>query len=188
MVDLVDNLLEEHRLIKNVVAAFEVYVDSVDRRKDVQQHDLFRFVTFFSDFADGIHHAKEEAVLFPALARCGFAAEAGPLTLVRKQHSRERLLYAELKRAATDQHAWTNSRIGELVRTARTLIDFERQHVEEEDSRLLPAARAKLALEDASILRKSLEQFDRIHSLGGYADYLRRLADELTATYVPEAA
>ena len=186
--DLVDNLLEDHRLIKNVVAAFEVYVDSVDLRHKVDQHDLFRFVMFFSDFADGIHHAKEESVLFPALERHGFAAKSGPLALIRKQHSRERLLYAGLKRAATDRHAWTDARIGELVRTARTLIDFERAHVEEENSRLLPAARVELAHEDASIVEKSLEQFERIHSLGGYADHLRRLAEELIATYVAEAA
>ncbi len=184
--DLVDRLLEEHRLITDVVAAFEVYVDAVDLEKKVEQHDLFRFVTFFSDFADNIHHAKEETVLFPALERHGFAATVGPLTLVRKQHSQERVLYAELKRAATDRHAWTTSRIGELVRSAHTLIHFERAHVEEENSRLLPAARVELANEDPEVVAKSLERFERIHSLGGYADYLRRLADELIVTYVPE--
>jgi len=186
--DLVDSLLDEHRLINNVAEAFEVYVDSVDLRNKVEQHDLFRFVTFFSDFADDIHHAKEESVLFPALERNGFAAKVGPLAIIRKQHSRERLLYAGLKRAATDRHAWIDVHIGELVRSARALIEFERAHVEEENSRLLPAARVELANEDPSVVAKSLKRFERIHSLGGYADYLRRLADELFATYVPEAA
>ena len=186
--DLVDNLLEEHRLIDNAVTAFEAYVDSVHLRKKVEHHDLFRFVMFFSDFADGIHHAKEETVLFPALERYGFAADVAPLAIVRKQHSREQLRYADLKRAATDRNAWTDARIGELVRTARTLIEFTREHVEEENSRLLPAARVELAREDPSVVSESLARFDRIHSLGGYADYLRRLGQELFTTYASDAA
>lgn len=177
--DIFEDLGNEHETITRVLDAFAKYLDAVEAKHGVERHDLFRFVTFFSDYADGIHHAKEEGVLFPALERHGYAKNMGPLAHIREQHSRERALFARLKRAATDKHAWSDARIGELLATGRELVEFERAHMKKEDDLLYPEAKRELADDATSDLDKALTRFQRIHDVEGYAEYLRQLADEL---------
>jgi hemerythrin-like domain-containing protein len=178
--DIFGDLVDEHHTITRVMDAFMAYLDSVEAKHDVDRHDLFRFVTFFSDYADGIHHAKEEAVLFPALERHGYAKNMGPLAHIREQHSHERALFARLKRAATDKHAWSDERIGELLATGRELVEFERAHMKKEDELLYPEAKRELAGDATEALDKALVRFRRIHDIEGYADYLGQLARELS--------
>lgn len=174
-----EDLEKEHHAITRVMDAFMTYLDSVEAKHDVDRHDLFRFVTFFSDYADGIHHAKEEAVLFAALERHGYAKNLGPLAHIREQHSHERALFARLKRAATDKHAWSDERLGELLATGRELVEFERAHMKKEDDLLYPEAKRELADEATADIDKSLRRFQRIHDVEGYAAYLDQLAEEL---------
>ena len=183
--DIFENLGDEHRIITRVLDAFTTYLDAVESKHDVDRHDLYRFVTFFSDFADSIHHAKEEGVLFVALERHGFAHNVGPLAHIREQHSYERALFARLKRAATDSQTWNDDKLGDLLRTGRELVDFERAHMKKEDELLYPAAKRELVGEAADGIDKSLARFERIHDVEGYAGYLRQIADELAASHAP---
>lgn len=183
---ILDHLDDEHHLIERVLEAFGAYLDAVEHDHDVERHDLYRFVTFFSDFTDALHHAKEETVLFPALERRGFAPKVGPLGHIRDQHSHERVLFARLKRAATEQQTWSTQRLDELIGTGRELIDFERGHIIKESELLFPRARAELAGEDSTALDKALSKFERIHDVEGYTGYLEQLAEELIRRYAPE--
>lgn len=177
--NIFDELDDEHHVIARVTDAFSAYLDAVEAKHDVDRHELFRFVTFFSDYADSIHHAKEEAVLFPALEHCGYERNKGPLAEIRKEHNHERALLSRLKRAATAKHAWSDERIGELLATGRELVAFGRAHMKKEDELLFPEAKNKLVGEVAEHVGKTLVQFQRIHDIEGYSAYLGRLAREL---------
>lgn len=183
--DLFESLSAEHDIIGRVIGAFSVYLDKVEKEHQVERHDLFRFVTFFSDFADSIHHGKEEGVLFAALERQGFARNIGPLAHIREQHTHERALFARLKRAATDRFAWSDSKIGELVRTGRELVDFQRAHMKKEDELLYPEAQRAMGGQTIDGIDKMLQRFERIHDIEGYSGYLWQLGEELAADHAP---
>ena len=178
--DIFEDLDDEHCVITGVMDTFTAYLDAVAEKRSVERHDLFRFVTFFSDFADGIHHAKEESVLFPALEKLGYLTNSGPFARIREEHSHERALFARLKRAATNKHAWSEERIGELLRIGRELVGFELAHMKREDELLFPEAKRELSGDALDVLDKALVRFRRIHDVEGYSAYLGQLGRELT--------
>ena len=50
--------------------------------------DLAGLLEFFTVFADGCHHVKEERILFPALEAAGLARERGSVGMLLDQHVR----------------------------------------------------------------------------------------------------
>jgi len=43
-------------------------------------------VDIIRNFADGLHHAKEENIFFPALGKKGFSAQQGPVAVMLHEH------------------------------------------------------------------------------------------------------
>jgi len=43
-------------------------------------------IDIIRNFADGLHHAKEEDLLFPALGKKGFSAQQGPIGVMLNEH------------------------------------------------------------------------------------------------------
>jgi len=43
-------------------------------------------IDIIKNFADGLHHAKEETLFFPALALKGFSAQQGPVAVMLHEH------------------------------------------------------------------------------------------------------
>ena len=60
MRDPIQQLMEEHRVIEQVLAALEAAA-----RRELQFPFYEQAVDFIVNFADGCHHAKEEDRLFP---------------------------------------------------------------------------------------------------------------------------
>jgi hemerythrin-like domain-containing protein len=182
MESLFARLEHEHRAILEAVNAFASFLSRAETA-DVDVHDLPRFVLFFREYVDLIHHDREERVLLPALVRHDFAPCGGPLGHVRDQHARER----ELLRALLEQcfrRGGCSPNHPELVRAAQAFISFQRTHIEQETHSLYPAARAVL-LNDASRLQADLARFDAEREVYGRSAWLERLLGELSAVYAP---
>ena len=43
-------------------------------------------IDIIRNFADGLHHAKEENLLFPALGKKGFSPQQGPVAVMLHEH------------------------------------------------------------------------------------------------------
>ena len=67
--NLFETLVDEHRVIRRAVDALDGFVDQLERGSTADLRDLGRFVCFFREFAELVHHDKEEHLLFPALAK-----------------------------------------------------------------------------------------------------------------------
>jgi hemerythrin-like domain-containing protein len=53
-----DTLMQEHARIERVLDALESYASALEDA--AKPEDLGLFVTFAREFADGVHHGKEE--------------------------------------------------------------------------------------------------------------------------------
>lgn len=66
----IDIMLEEHELI----SSSEEIIQHLDKKwetdKESYKNSVRELITFFREYADGVHHRKEEEVLFPALREC----------------------------------------------------------------------------------------------------------------------
>jgi hemerythrin-like domain-containing protein len=92
---------------------------------------------FIRDFADGLHHAKEEEALFPMLEERGIPRENGPIGWMLREHElgREcvRRMNMALANAADDPAAF--------ARAASDYIGLLRQHIFKENNVLFVMAR-----------------------------------------------
>lgn len=170
-----DALRQEHRLIERVLDALERF------REDpaaVPMPVWGRALDFLSRYADGLHHAKEEDVLFPLLRERGLPAHGGPVGCMIHDHEtgRElrRTMALELPQLGVDPDSATRL----AARTAE-YVTMMRFHIHKEDQILFPLADS---LVDAMEQRRLAVQFDHASAKAMTPEEIRiytDIADEL---------
>lgn len=179
----IETLREEHRLIRHMVGALERYLQRLNSEQQEMRHDLVLLVTFFREFADLVHHEKEEGVLIPELVRSGMSWDQGTIEEIRQEHNHERYLMQALRHASLQSKPWSADDRRHLCDVAGSFIEFMRQHIQKEEASLLPIAEAELSAEARVRLDRKLRQFDEAWEKSGEAAVIRNLARELLSRY-----
>jgi hemerythrin-like domain-containing protein len=175
----IDGMMAEHRTIERVLSALEVFAGRLERGQGgAAPADLGRFVTFLREYADELHHAKEERVLFEAMTRHGFPRQAGPIAVMLDEHEQGRALVGRLSELCAGAVSADERR--EVGQVARAFAALLRQHIAKEDGILYPMALdrlppAALAEVDAACVAADADSTARAR--------LTTLADELITTY-----
>ena len=63
---------------------------AITRSENVNIDDIGNIVDIIRNFADGLHHAKEENLFFPAIGKKGFSPEQGPVAVMLSEHTQGR--------------------------------------------------------------------------------------------------
>jgi hemerythrin-like domain-containing protein len=79
-------LRSEHEIILAVIACLRAACDAARGGEDFDPESFRKGVDFIRAYADGWHHAKEEAHLFPALEAAGMPRESGPVGVMLHEH------------------------------------------------------------------------------------------------------
>jgi hemerythrin-like domain-containing protein len=152
--DAVSVLQAEHAGVLAVLAQLDRAVIAAERGAPVPVAVFRDIGEFFVVFVDRCHHSKEEAVVFPRLAR------GAPARLIRDLeagHARGRKLAAAYA-AAVDAYVPGDVAAGrQLADAARAYAALLRAHIDEETQLLFPAMTALVA-DDAALVAA----FDRI--------------------------
>jgi hemerythrin-like domain-containing protein len=80
------NLENDHVHILRLIEVMEQMV----QLPDPNIADLEEVVELIRKFADGLHHAKEENLLFPLMAEKGFSLQQGPVAVMLMDHEQGR--------------------------------------------------------------------------------------------------
>ena len=168
MIDPIQTLMNEHRIIEKVLDALEAAA-----QREMPDEFYERAIEFFATFADGCHHAKEEEGLFPLLEERGVPRQNGPLGVMCAEHTegREHIERMRLFLAGRDRAG--------LRRASLDYVHLLRQHIDKEDNVLFQMARGVLSGEDLAKLEASFRASEdpaRCHRKYG------ELAGELLAT------
>ncbi len=135
---LIAELRAEHDRIDAMLGALRTYV-ARRARGEGERADAARFITFFRLYADAFHHAREEHVLFPALAReANLPIATGPVAALASDHERMRAALGELAAVLADAPA----------RAEPLAIAYSRAlwlHIDAENSVFFPECEARLA-------------------------------------------
>ena len=67
----IDVLMEEHRLIEQVLGSLETWAITVQDGLAIERSVVREYGEFFKGFADAYHHGKEEDILFQTGAEKG---------------------------------------------------------------------------------------------------------------------
>jgi len=166
-------LRHEHDVILQALAILEVLGSRAAAGAAPPEADVAGLLEFFTTFADGCHHAKEETILFPALEAAGLPKAGGPLGAMLDQHAQGRRLVAALRSAAPALGRDGTAR-ERFAAAARDYVALLEQHITIENQVLFPRADAMLGEEqdremaaafDAHEERLGAELHQRFHRM-----------------------
>ena len=126
------------------------YADEVQRLLDAAlevMRTTNNFDVVSDEFVDGLHHQKEEHLLFPALEAAGLSPTSGPTAVLRDEHERSKFWRARLGQALRSRDRTR------LSAAASGWLDATRAHVQKENQILFPLTRRLL----------SAAELDRLH-------------------------
>lgn len=153
--DPVEDLMNDHRLIETVMAAVE---HKLSTEAAFPAAFVGQALDFFVEYADRIHHAKEEEALFPALAGRGVPVEGGPIGMMLHEHTMGRKLLADIRRSLPTADQGDEEACATVRDRASQYISLLRNHIWKEDNVLFPLAQGVL---DESISQQLMERFQR---------------------------
>jgi hemerythrin-like domain-containing protein len=136
-------LVHEHEVIGRALAVLDSLAIRLAGGESVPVETLEELIEFFTVFADGCHHAKEEGILFPALKAAGVPDDQGPTALLLEEHAHGRRLIGRLRRdvGAAGSDAEARQR---FVTAAREYVALLEQHIAMENEVYFPEADAVL--------------------------------------------
>jgi hemerythrin-like domain-containing protein len=181
------SLIRDHQIIIRLVDGLSGYARYLEQGpmghdSNPTPEDLAGFARFFREFADEIHHEKEESILLPMLTRHGFSWNEGVLADVRRDHEQERYLIDVLCQASERCQDWNEEDRRSIAETALALAEFQRAHLTRENVELFAEVTRRLDGAALDILRDELERFDanprHVTLRGELSDLARRLIEQ----------
>ena len=186
--DPIQILMNEHRVIEQVLTALEEVVGNLAKHGETDREQLGRFVMFLREFADAVHHSKEEDILFVQMTKHGFAQDNGPLAVMLNDHETSRG-YVKILREAAERVAqpWTSEEAEQVVRAAKSYSELLRVHIFREDNFLYKMAQRHIPSDEMYVMGKQFAAMISESESNGAKQRLVALAEELTGQHVTES-
>jgi hemerythrin-like domain-containing protein len=158
-------LVEEHRVIEQVLDCLEAMAHECRERRSIRKQDAKDAVDFFRSFADRCHHGKEEAHLFRVMEARGYPHDEGPVAVMLHEHETGRSHLRSMDDAIDAADRGDADALEAFASHAEEYVGLLRQHIHKEDHCLFPMADEAFSPEDQEQL---LESFRRVeaHDLG----------------------
>lgn len=182
----IQQLMDEHREIEQVLGALETFSDRLEAGETLDRAAVAKFADFFKNFADRCHHGKEEDRLFATMEQNGFPKEYGPLAVMYEEHVEGRACVKALVETGEGQGALNAAERETVLSAAGAYISLLRGHILKEDNILYPMALQAIRNEEMDRLGEAFEAFERsVMEEGAHARY-HALAEELKAAFPPD--
>lgn len=177
----IEILMREHRNIERVVDALERVAAHLARGGAVRPAFFTEAAGFFADYADGVHHAKEEGVLFGAIVESGMPAREGPIPVMLEEHVEARACTRALRTAGMRLEGGDLAAARDVVSAARRYAALIRDHIAKEDEVLFPMAAQMMPPDVEATVMAGMMQLEQREVGSGKLDTLLALADTLEA-------
>jgi hemerythrin-like domain-containing protein len=176
-------LMDEHRIIKQVLACLEKLAGHCAAGEPLDVGAARQMLEFFRNFADGCHHRKEEARLFPMLEARGMPREEGPTSVMRHEHDEGRRYVAAMTGTCEEALRGQPNASRAFAKQAQGFAALMREHIDKEDHCLFPAAERLLTEADRFALQHSFDRVEKTEVGDGLHEKYLALADELADRY-----
>ena len=181
--NLTDILKAEHVVIVQVLRCLKKIAEECRSQGRLDTQAAREAIDFFRNYADGWHHAKEEAHLFPAMEAKGFPRDQGPTGVMIHEHEAGRERIRDMEATVDDATAGDKRAIEQFCYHARVYIEMLRQHIEKEDDCLFPMADQALDEADQQQLMAVCDRIESEDKAAGTEKKYRDLADTLAERY-----
>jgi hemerythrin-like domain-containing protein len=174
----IEILRREHRVIERALRTLDGICTKLQRGIEIPPEALLQLIDFIRTYADGFHHGKEEAHLFPALAKNGVPRDGGPIAMMLEEHGAGRAFIAELTVAAQGLKAGDPLTVRRFALAAWRYMELLTMHIQKEENVLFVIADEVLDDEALASLSEAFEMEDVKLGAGLHRKY-ERIAAEL---------
>jgi hemerythrin-like domain-containing protein len=179
----IENMMSEHRLIVQVLGALDALVSKLDEGADVPRADVAAFARFFREFADRLHHGKEEDRLFAKMHECGFPREYGPVAVMLAEHEAGRAHVRALSQIGAGSGPLAARERGQAADHGREFVSLLLGHIQKEDNILYPMAQQAIPPAAFQKLDADCEAFEESVMEPKDVRELKDLAARLVGSY-----
>lgn len=152
-------LMDDHELILQVLDKMEMAVQKIKSGDEVNLEHWEYFTSFFRDFADGIHHHKEEQLLFPVLVKAGIPMEGGPIGCMLNEHNLGRDCVRRIQLSLDQYKKGQSLATKDMFEAAEEYLPLLRQHIAKENQVLFMMAEKLLSISEKSRMKTEFESF-----------------------------
>ncbi|NJO91081.1 MAG: hypothetical protein HC831_20530 [Chloroflexia bacterium] len=119
-------------------------------------------VELIQNFADGLHHTKEESLLFPKMVEKGFSFQQGPIAVMMNDHAEGRNFVKGISEAVSLYKSGNTSVKVDILKNMLGYIELLRAHIEKENNILFRMADKALTDEEQNYYQTSLKSWKTI--------------------------
>lgn len=170
------NLEDDHVHILRLIDVME----HITTTKDPDLNHLEQIVDIIRNFADGLHHAKEENLFFPLLAERGFSSEQGPVAVMLHEHVLGRNFVKGIAENITLFKNGNKASLSEIFRNMNGYSSLLRNHISKENNILFRMADKVLSESDNNNLLNKFAETEANHiqspGPGKYSEQIDALA------------
>ncbi len=174
-------LREEHEVIEHLLHVLGAMASEVERGARVPRGDLEATLEVIVNFADKCHHAKEERVLFPALAKASPKEGALLVRRLEGDHRAGRKLVGAMREALPGVVEGKAASRKSFAKSARTYVGLLEAHIAAETDRLLPLVDSAIPPGERAALAADFERIEHEETGAGlherYEGTIHHLAD-----------
>ena len=118
-------------------------------------------VNLIRNFADGLHHVKEEELLFPLLGEKGFSPEHGPVAVMLMEHVQGRNFVKGISEGIAELKKGDNGAIQQIYENLSGYAILLQNHISKENNILFRMADQMFSADEQQTL---IEQFAVVES------------------------
>ncbi len=179
MISATQNLESDHVQILRLVEVMERITES--EQPNTEHLDLI--VKIIREFSDGIHHAKEEQLLFPLMVQKGFSNETGPVAVMLHDHVEGRHFVKEIAENISLLKEGNSAVLKTLYSYMLAYTDLLKNHITKENNVLFRMADNVFTNAEQESLLLEFAKVEGKHENGsGKVDYLTMI-DHLAKEY-----
>jgi hemerythrin-like domain-containing protein len=166
------NLEDDHVHILRLIEVMKKVIGT--ESPDISQ--LESIVDIIRNFADGLHHAKEENQFFPFLATRGFSVSQGPVAVMLNEHSRGRDFVKGISENITLYKGGNASALGRIYSNMAGYAELLENHINKENNILFRMAdRALSEADNRELLAQFGEAEEALSSDYSSGDYVKKI-------------
>ena len=184
----IETLMNEHRVIEQVLGSLETFAHNLQQQADAERELVKDYGDFFRNFADKCHHGKEEDRLFTKMNAYGFPAQFGPVAVMLAEHVEGRAHVGALVTVGAGSGPLTNDERDAVIEHALAYVPLLRAHIMKEDNILYPMALQAIPQAEMEAMAEDFEAFEANVMGAGEHERFHALADRLVDAYPPDPA
>lgn len=172
------NLENDHIHILKLTTVMEKMAD----RTEIDPVYVEEVVDLIRNFADGMHHAKEENLLFPLLTEKGFSVENGPVGVMLMEHVQGREYVGRMSEGVKILRSGDYSATSVIREALLGYAVLLQSHIGKENNVLFRMADNLMSVQEEERLFTAFRHIDQDRQGVLHASYVDRI-NKLAETY-----